>query len=87
MSFGIPCLTMDLCLTPNDIFLGPLELMSMPSMTDYWSARLQESQTPEWAGGGVTGLTSVHITRMRVRINMDMVRVSRVSSRVSTQRL
>ena len=28
--FGIPCLATDLCLTPNDIFLGPLEVISIP---------------------------------------------------------
>jgi len=49
---------------------------------------LLECQTPGITDpglgrGGITGLTSVHITRMRVRINMDMVRVSRVSARVS----
>jgi len=30
MSFGIPCLATDLCLTPNDIFLGPLKVISIP---------------------------------------------------------
>jgi len=38
--FGIPCLATDLCLTPNNIFLGPLEVISIP-----WNGRPSEWPT------------------------------------------